>query len=84
VQYGGRAHRGLALATAALLTPAALVSFVLCIWSLAADLGWAGTFGIQNGVFSRWQTWLLVSVLLQAASLLLNRYGANEARSQTP
>jgi hypothetical protein len=84
VQYGGRAHRGLALATAALLTPAALVTFVLCIWSLAADLGWAGTFGIQNGVFSRWQTWLLVSVLLQAASLLLNRYGANEARSQTP
>lgn len=80
-QYRGQAQRGLALATAALLTPAALVTFVLCIWSLAADLGWAGTFGIRNGVFSRWQTWLLVSVLLQAVSLILNRYGADPARS---
>ncbi len=68
-------RRGIALATAALLSPAALVTFVLCLWSLAADLGYSGTFGIQHGVFSRWQTWLLLSVLMQAVSLGLNRYG---------
>lgn len=80
-QYRGLARRSLALATAALLTPAALVTFVLCLWSLAADLGWAGTFSIHDGVFSRWQSWLLVSVLLQAVSLVLNRYGSGAVRS---
>ncbi|MDZ7637154.1 MAG: hypothetical protein U5J83_02685 [Bryobacterales bacterium] len=74
-------RRGIALAAAALLSPAALVTFVLSFWSLAADLGWAGTFGIQQGLFARWQTWLLVSVLLQAASLVLNRYGDSTLRS---
>lgn len=74
-------RRGIALATAALLSPAALVTFVLSLWSLAADLGYAGTFGIQQGVFARWQTWLLVSILLQAASLVLNRYGDTTLRS---
>lgn len=74
-------RRGIALATAALLSPASLVTFVLSLWSLAADLGYSGTFGIQHGVFSRWQTWLLVSVLLQAASLVLNRYGDTAVHS---
>ncbi|MCC6263063.1 MAG: hypothetical protein IT169_05745 [Bryobacterales bacterium] len=68
-------RRGIALAAAALLSPAALVTFVLSLWSLAADLGYSGAFGIQHGVFARWQTWLLASVLLQATSLVLNRYG---------
>ncbi len=77
-------RRGIALATAALLSPASLVTFVLSLWSLAADLDYAGSFSIQHGVFARWQTWLLLSILLQAASLLLNRYGDTMMRSQAP
>lgn len=68
------------MATAALLSPAALVTFVLSLWSLSADMGWAGEFGIHQGVFSRWHTWLLVSVILQAVSLVLNRYGTPAVR----
>jgi hypothetical protein len=44
-------------------------------------MGWAGEFGIHQGVFSRWQTWLLVSVVLQAVSLVLNRYGTAAVRN---
>ena len=69
----------LALATAALLSPAALVAFVLALWSLAADLGWSGAFGIREGWFSRWQAWLLISILLQAIALILNRYGDRQS-----
>ncbi|MCZ2154391.1 MAG: hypothetical protein LC114_10920 [Bryobacterales bacterium] len=77
-------RRGIALAAAALLSPASLVTFVLSVWSLAADLNFAGSFSIQEGLFSRWQTWLLLSILLQAVSLLLNRYGDTMVRSQEP
>ncbi|MCU0229644.1 MAG: hypothetical protein MUF01_18585, partial [Bryobacterales bacterium] len=41
--------RTVALAAAALLSPAALVAFVLSAWSLFAALEWAGAFGIQHG-----------------------------------
>lgn len=79
-----RSDRSIALAAAALLTPAALVAFVLCVWSISAELGWAGEFGIRQGVFARWQTWLLISLLLQAIALLLNRYGNAEGEASIP
>ncbi len=79
-----RSERSIALAAAALLSPAALVAFVLGAWSLFAGLGWAGEFGIRGGVFSRWQTWFLISLLLQAAALVLNRYGNDEGEASIP
>ncbi len=76
--------RNVALAAAALLSPAALVAFVLGAWGLFATLEWAGAFGIRHGIFSRWQTWLIISMLLQVAALLLNRYGNGEGEASIP
>ncbi len=79
-----RSNYGVALAAAALLSPAALVAFVLGAWSLSADLGWTGEFGIRQGIFARWQTWLIISLLMQVAALLLNRYGSSEGEVSMP
>lgn len=68
-------NRNLALAVAALLWPAVLCTYVVGIWRLAADLGWAGGFGIATGLFSHWQVWLALAVVLNLAGLALNRYG---------
>ncbi len=60
---------------AALLTPVAAMAAVLAIWGVAADLDWTSSFAIRSGLFSHWQVWLGVAVLLQLCSRLLNRYG---------
>src|SRR5258706_2737454 len=67
-------NRQLALACGALLVPAALMAYVLAIWSLASDMQITGAFGI-TGVFSHWQIWIVLAVALQAASHYLSRYG---------
>ncbi len=67
-------NRHIALAFAALLGPAALMAYVLGFWRLASDMGMAGEFGI-SGVFSHWQVWILIALLLQASGYALNRYG---------
>lgn len=68
-------NRRLALAAAALLTPAALMASVLAAWRIAADLNFASRFAIPNGLFSHWQVWLGAAVALQVCSRVLNRYG---------
>lgn len=74
-------NRRLALAVASLLTPSALMALVLGLWRIAADLRLASDFAISRGFFSHFQVWIAAAVLLQACSLLLNRYGrAGEAR----
>src|ERR1700733_4800 len=50
--------RQLANVLVALLTPAALVALALGIWRVCADLGWAGVFVIQGGLFSPWTGWV--------------------------
>jgi hypothetical protein len=67
-------NRHVAAAVGALLTPAALMAYVLGFWRLAADMGIAGEFGI-TGLFSHWQVWMLTGVLLQGLSRGLSRYG---------
>jgi hypothetical protein len=67
-------NRHLALGLAALLTPAALMAYVLGFWRLASDIGVAGEFGI-TGVFSHWQIWILIAALLHLSGYVLNRYG---------
>jgi len=71
-------NRPLALALGALLTPAALMAYVLGFWRLASDIGVAGEFGI-SGFFSHWQIWILLAVLLQFAGHALGRYGRDGA-----
>lgn len=68
-------NRHIALASAALLWPGVLTSYVLGFWRLGADLGIAGGFGIERGLFSHWQTWLALAVVLNVGAIVLNRYG---------
>ena len=58
----------------ALLIPLALMAYVLGFWRLASDMGMAGEFGI-TGLFSHWQIWIPVAVMLQMTAAALNRYG---------
>lgn len=81
-QYGprvssrGRKNRHLALAAATLLTPAALTACALALWRLAADLHMASQFAIPDGLFSHWQVWFAVAILIQLVAIFLNRYGS--------
>jgi hypothetical protein len=83
-QYGprvsrrGRKNRHLALAAAALLTPAALTACALALWRLAADLHMAGPFAISEGLFSHWQVWFAAAILIQLMAIFLNRYGSGQ------
>lgn len=70
--------RQLALALAALLTPGALMATALALWRLGADLNWTGEFAIPDGLFSHWQVWFAMAVVLQLAAILLNRYGRDD------
>jgi hypothetical protein len=70
-----RRNQRIALAVAALLTPAAAMAGALGLWRIAADLNWTSSFAIPSGVFSHWQVWLGVAALLQLCASVLNRYG---------
>lgn len=79
VRQKRRKNQHVALALAALLTPAAVMACVLAFWRLAADLNATGQFPIADGLFSHWQVWVTLAVSLQFGSILLNRYGKAEA-----
>jgi hypothetical protein len=74
VQRKDGKNRLAASAIGTLLTPAALMAYVLGIWRLASDLGMAGEFAI-SGLFSHWQVWIALAVGLHITSASLNRYG---------
>jgi hypothetical protein len=74
-----RKNRRIALAAAALLTPAAFLVGVFGVWRLTADLGFTAGFVISSGIFSHWQVWLATAVLLQLCARMLNRYGKSDA-----
>ena len=78
VRHKRRKNQHVALAFAALLTPAAVMACVLALWRLAADLGATGQFPITEGLFSHWQVWITVATMLQFSAILLNRYGKAE------
>ena len=60
---------------ASLLVPVAVMASVLGVWRLAADLKMAGDFAIPTGLFSHWQVWIGLGVILHTASIVLNRHG---------
>jgi hypothetical protein len=62
-----------------LLTPAAVMSLVLGMWRVAADLEWTSSFAISSGLFSHWQVWFAGAVVLEIGSRLLVRYGSQGA-----
>jgi hypothetical protein len=67
-------NRQLAMASSALLVPAALMAYVMGFWRLASDMGMVGEFGI-SGIFSHWQVWLVIAAGLHIAASALSRYG---------
>jgi hypothetical protein len=73
LQHPRGANRALSAAFGALLVPASLMAYSLGFWRLASDIGLAGQFGI-TGVFSHWQLWIGLGVILHAGSIMLNRY----------
>lgn len=58
-----------------LMSPFALVGYVLAFWRLGADLNWVDEFFIRNGLLSRWQVWLAIAIATQIAANQLNRVG---------
>jgi|SRR5215204_7773856 len=58
-----------------LMTPLALVGYVLAFWRLGADLNWLGEFFVAQGLFSRWQVWLAMAIVTQLVANHLNRAG---------
>jgi hypothetical protein len=67
-------NRRIALAVAAMLTPATLIAMLLAFWRIAADLSWTASFAIPSGLFSHWQVWLAAAIALQLCARVLNRY----------
>lgn len=53
------------------------MAYSLGFWRLASDMGLAGQFGI-TGVFSHWQLWIGLGVVLHASAISLNRYGRGD------
>jgi hypothetical protein len=82
VRYKKRKNRHVALASAALLTPAAVMAFVLSMWRLGNDIGFTRSFAIHTGIFSHWQVWLAMSIVIQFLAVVLNRYGKPPAEVQ--
>jgi hypothetical protein len=68
-------NRHVALATAALMTPATLMMFVMAMWRIGADVGIATEFPITEGVWQHWQMWIAAAGISHMVSVLLNRYG---------
>lgn len=68
--------RQLANTLVALLVPAAVVAFVMGLWRVCADLGWAGAFLIPEGFFSHWQVWIALSIALKMLSSTLIAWGS--------
>jgi len=56
-----------------LLTPVAVVSYVLAVWRLGADLDWMESFFITSGLLSHWQVWLALAILIQMMAAYLTR-----------
>lgn len=67
-------NRHVALAVGALLVPLALMAYVLGLWKVASDMGVAAAFPM-TGLFSHWQVWIVVGVLLHLAAASFSRYG---------
>lgn len=69
-------NRQAALVASSLLAPLAFMAWALGVWRLAADLKWAGAFAITSGLFSHWQVWIALGIMLQLGSFLLHRLAA--------
>jgi hypothetical protein len=64
-----------------LLRPASMAAFLMAVWRFTADLGWASSFLIADGLGSHWQLWAVLGVAMMAISTMLERrLGERESR----
>ena len=78
------AHRQATLTSAFFLNALSVGAYVLGFWRLGADLSLTGEFAISRGLFSHWQVWLSLAVVLQVIGVSLNRYAhADETQPHT-
>ena len=72
-----RKNTGMALASSALLYPSSLMVYLLGLWRLASDMGFAAEF-TAYGIFSHWQVWIGLGAILHGTASILGRYGRGE------
>jgi hypothetical protein len=72
---------GLFAGVASLLTLVAVACFILGVWKIFSELGWAGGFFVAGGALSHWQVWTGLGIVLQLLSFRINR---RFARSRIP
>ncbi|MGC4051601.1 MAG: hypothetical protein QM757_19795 [Paludibaculum sp.] len=65
---------------AALLAPAATLTFAISLWRLGQDIGWTRNFFIAEGPFSHWQVWVALTGMLSGMGFYLNRKSERAAR----
>jgi hypothetical protein len=70
-----------ALITAVLLTPSALLAFTMGLWIITSDLKWTREFFLPHGLFSHWQVWICTAGVLLLLARLLDRYAVIDENS---
>jgi hypothetical protein len=58
---------------AGLLTPVSVVLAAFALWKIAADLGIAHAFPLQEGAFANWQVWFALALAVQVSAYALRR-----------
>jgi hypothetical protein len=65
----------LAAGAATVFQALVFLACAICVWRWSFDLGLAGGFLVQGGVFARWQVWFALAASLQFLASAFARYG---------
>jgi len=60
-------------AASVMLAPVCWCAWAMAFWRLGADMGIAGAFCLNEGLFSHWQVWFALGAGLQVAAGYLRR-----------
>ena len=60
------------------MPPLSALASALAFWRLGSDIDHTLGLGISGGLFSHWQVWLAMGVLLHVAGPMLSRYGRGD------
>ena len=65
----------------ALLTPASVVALALGLWCIGATLGSTQAFPVSDGMFSHWQVWMVLAVLVKTTATMLARFAPSAPKT---
>ena len=74
MDWADRSNRRLAAGAATVFQALVFMAFAICVWRWSFDLGVAGGFLVQDGVFARWQVWFALAAALQFLASVFARY----------